>query len=310
MLRPKRVIPKLCLHKPSGRARVYVNGEYIDLGKWGSPEADAEYRRIIAEMATVSTNIQDITLSVLVSKFLVWAEKRYRHPNGESTSQFERYKLSCRQLLSLHGNTQVAKFGPLALKNVREKMVEHGLCRKMVNAFVGLIRTIFKWGVENELVEEGIYRALLCVRGFEEGQTIAPDHPPIRSVPNADVIKTFEFCHKTLGDMIRIQKLTGMRPQEVRLMRSCDLIKDDPDIWVYVPHRHKTQHKKKYRTIPILPVCQQILMPYMIDKEQQPDAYLFSPADAMKMIAVEKREKRKSKVQPSQQVRNKGNGKI
>jgi integrase len=106
--------------------------------------------------------------------------------------------------------------------------------------------------------------------------------------------------------MIRDQMLCAMRPQEIRLIRSSDIDRSDNDIWVYIPHRHKTQHLKKHRTIPILPEGQAILMPYLIDKERQPEAYLFSPADAMKMIAVEKREKRKSKVQPSQQNRKKG----
>ena len=65
------------LHKPSGRARLYVNGEYIYLGEWGSPEADQEYRRILAEMLTGLPSVQpvDATVSDLVANFLKYAKE-------------------------------------------------------------------------------------------------------------------------------------------------------------------------------------------------------------------------------------------
>ena len=47
--RPKGSLPALQHHKPSGRARVTVNGRDHWLGKWGSPEAQLAYDRIIAE---------------------------------------------------------------------------------------------------------------------------------------------------------------------------------------------------------------------------------------------------------------------
>jgi hypothetical protein len=64
------------------------------------------------------------------------------------------------------------------------------------------------------------------------------------------------------------------------------------------------QHKKKFRTIPIVPECQQILMPYLLFKEESPEAYLFTPADAVQLIHIEKRRNRKTPVPPSQQNRS------
>jgi integrase len=122
-----------------------------------------------------------------------------------------------------------------------------------------------------------------------EGRTTARESVPVSSVDNADVLKTLDSCNKTISDMIRIQMLAGMRPQEVRLMRSSDIDRNDPDIWVYIPRRHKTQHKKKYRTIPIVPECQQILVPYLIEKAETPDDYLFSPADAVLLLNLDRR---------------------
>ncbi|MCL2119484.1 MAG: hypothetical protein FWH27_13760 [Planctomycetaceae bacterium] len=244
MARPKRTLPKSTLHKASGLARVYIHGRYIYLGKWGSPEANEKLRKILLELETVPQSMRKVTVNDLIARFLVWAEKHYRHPNGEHTGSFQGYRTAVKHLVTLHGETLVSKFGPLALKAVREKMVDVGWCRTKINDRVGLIRTVFKWGVENELVPETIYRALLAVRGLEQGKTTAPDYPPVTSAPLEDVLKTIQCCHKTLADMIRLQLLCGMRPQEVRLIRSCDIDKRDSNFWVYIPHRHKTQHKK------------------------------------------------------------------
>jgi hypothetical protein len=46
--RPKR-LPALTHHKPSGRARVRIKGRDFWLGKWGTPEAEERYRRVVAE---------------------------------------------------------------------------------------------------------------------------------------------------------------------------------------------------------------------------------------------------------------------
>ena len=75
---------------------------------------------------------------------------------------------------------------------------------------------------------------------------------------------------------------------------------------IYTPHQYKTKHKGKKRPIPIEKESQAILVPYLIEKEDCPEDYLFKPGDAVRLIAIEKRIKRKSNVQPSQTHRKKG----
>ena len=60
----------------------------------------------------------------------------------------------------------VSKFGPLALKAVRQDMIQSGLARETINSRIVYLRTIFKWGVANEMVTETVYRALLTVSGL------------------------------------------------------------------------------------------------------------------------------------------------
>jgi hypothetical protein len=49
-------VPSYRLHKPSGRARVIIDGEHIYLGLYGSPESHERYARLIAERAVGKQN--------------------------------------------------------------------------------------------------------------------------------------------------------------------------------------------------------------------------------------------------------------
>jgi len=50
MSRRKSSVPSYRLHRPSGQARVIVDGKHIYLGKFGSPESREKYARIIADL--------------------------------------------------------------------------------------------------------------------------------------------------------------------------------------------------------------------------------------------------------------------
>jgi integrase len=101
--------------------------------------------------------------------------------------------------------------------------------------------------------------------------------------------------------MIELQRLTGMRPGEVVIMRSMDLDVTG-EIWEYTPNRHKTEHHGRERRIPIGPRGQTILREWL-----RPDltAYLFSPAEAEAERLADLRRTRKTPVQPSQRDRRK-----
>jgi integrase len=109
------------------------------------------------------------------------------------------------------------------------------------------------------------------------------------------------FVNRQVWAMIELQRLTGMRPGEVVLMRTCDLDMSG-DIWVYVPQRHKTQHHEKKREVLLGPRACEILRAWL---KTDSEAYLFSPAEAMAERREDRRQQRKSPVQPSQVNRRK-----
>jgi len=267
-------VPKYRRHTTRNLGFVEVNKKrkYFP-GQFNSSEsltAYADFIKTIKPDGAGTPEPEKVSVLFLVLRYLDWAKTRYLK-NGRSTGTYEELRLSSKQLVELYSNIPVTKFGPLALKRVREKLLESNICRHSINKRIGGIRRIFKWGVSEELVPETVYRALMTVSMLRPGETTAVDHPPVEEAPLEDVLKTVAVCHKTLADMIRVQLLSAMRPQEIRLMRACDIDQSD-DIWIYTPHEYKTQHKGKLRTIPILPENQEILTPYTADNETTPEA--------------------------------------
>jgi hypothetical protein len=61
-------------------------------------------------------------------------------------------------------------------------MIGTELSRRTINYRVGKIRRIFRWGIENELVDVSVYRALMEVDGLRKGKSDARERPPVAPV--------------------------------------------------------------------------------------------------------------------------------
>ena len=135
---------------------------------------------------------------------------------------------------------------------------------------------MFRWGVENELVPVTVDQALRCVQGLRKGKTPAPETVPVGPVDDAVVEQTLPFFSPIVADMVRFQRLTGCRPQEVCLIRPCDI--DTTNVaWKYRPESHKTEHHDRDRVICIGPKAQKILRPYL---QREAGTYCFVPKEA------------------------------
>jgi integrase len=183
-------VPSCRFHKQSGQALVTLNGRDICLGKHGTPQSKPEYNRLLAE----------------------WLSNgRFLPPSPQVITVLE-----------------VAEFGPLCLKAVREKMIEKKWCRKSVNDQTARIKHVFKWAVENELVPPSIYHGLIAVAGLKVGRSGARESAPVRPVSQEQIDAILKHVSRQVSAMIRLQFLTGMRPGEVCAMREIDM--DSPDV--------------------------------------------------------------------------------
>jgi integrase len=178
---------------------------------------------------------------------------------------------------------------------------KQALSRGVINQRIGRLVRVFKWAVAEEMVPEGVWRALTTVRGLEKDRSPARETEPVKPVAEALVYETLPHVLPPVRAMVELQMLTGMRPGEVCVVRACDL-DTTGDVWLYRPARHKTRHKGKERIIAIGPRGQQVIKPFLTPN---PQAYLFSPRDSIAHFRAEQRARRKTKVQPSQADRRK-----
>ena len=298
MARPRKQFPSVVHHKPSGQARVRIGGKDFYLGRYGSKDARAAYARLIGEVESVGKEtvkavraaIADPTgptVAALCLAFIDHAESTYRK-NGRLTSTCATFKTPVRILRALYGSTPARDFGPFALEAVRNQFVKTGLSRNVSNTYANHVRRIFRWGVSRQLVPVAVVQALECVDPLKAGRTTAPECAPILPVDDEIVEATLPFLTPVVQAMIRLQRLTGMRPGEVCAIRPNDVDRSG-DVWTYRPAEHKMLHKDRARVVYIGSSAQEVLLPYLLRQEMD---CCFSPREAAQQVRDRRTEER------------------
>ena len=137
-------VPSYRRHKPTGQAVVTIDGRDFYLGTWNTKASKVEYDRLIAEWIAngrqLRSTIADTTVVEIINGYRKFAESYYRK-NGEVTREFGCIKEALKLVKELYGRTNANEFGPLALKVVRQKMIDRGWSRGYINKSIGRIRT-------------------------------------------------------------------------------------------------------------------------------------------------------------------------
>jgi integrase len=305
---PRNSVPSYRLHKQSGQAvvtlRDSLTGQRRDvmLGEHDSPESRAEYKRVVLEWESngrrpspATETAPDVTVNEILVAFWAYAETYYRDPDGNPTLELDNYKYALRPLKALYGHTPVADLDQRALKAIRQRMIDDGLARGNINSRIGKIRRVVKWAAEEQLAPASVHHALATVSGLKQGRSQARETEPVKPVARTVVDHTLSHLTATVAAMVRLQLETGMRPGEMVIMRACD-IDMAGKVWLYRPARHKNLHRGHERIIPIGPKAQAI-----IRQRLRPDtqAYLFTPADAMREQGEQKRQNRQTPLWPA-----------
>jgi integrase len=291
--------PKYAKHKGTGQAVVRLGSRDRYLGRFGSPESYRKYQQVVAEWSTTRDSADlghvtkridrsDLRLCELLLKYLDFAREYYRK-DGQPTGELANMKDAIAPVNDLFGDAKVAGFGPSRIKSVREAMIHSGLSRNVVNARINRIRRVFKWGVENELVEPSVLQALQAVAPLKKGRTEAHETPDVKPVPQEHVDAVKATVGPQVRAMIDVQLLTGMRPGELVIMRPRDLDKSKP-IWLYRPSSHKTEHHGLSREIFIGPKAQTTLAPFLL---RGAESFVFDPREAMLAHQRTRRERSK-----------------
>lgn len=312
MARPRRTTPSYLLHPRSGQARliwtdaVGIRHEKLLPGPFGSTESLAAKARLELELATSPTRTAEpdrITVAEVILAFHEHATRYYVDPDGNPTKELLVIRYALRPMRELYGTTPASEFGPLKLKAVRQRMIDTGLSRALINRRVGCIKRMVKWAASEELIPSRVAEAIRTVAGLERGRTDAREADPVEPVDDATVDATLPFLPDHVRVIIELMRHTGMRPGEVCSM-TLNQIERGVE-WAYRPTRHKTAHHGKGRVIPFGPKARAVLATFLFGRALDPDDPVFSPRRAREERFERMRAKRRTKVQPSQTSRKK-----
>jgi integrase len=197
-----------------------------------------------------------------------------RNLAGYSASEGKYYRSAAGAMASLAGGVPAAEFGPRALSEIRDAMVAKGWTREHVNAQVRRVRAVFRWGESVELVPAGKWFQLRSLPGLKAGKTSAPEQKKKQTVPDAVVEATLPSLSPTVAAMVRFQRLTGCRPQDVCNLNAAELDRTGT-VWVFRPALHKTAHRGHHHPVYIGPRAQALLRPLLEGREDA--TAVFSP---------------------------------
>jgi integrase len=223
--------------------------------------------------------------------------QHYRDADGLPTNEQNNFRQAIAPLLENHSHILAREFGPQGLKAVRQSMINRGWSRKWINLSVGRIKRLFRWAVSEELVPPAVLQGLQAVTGLSRGRTAAREAKPVQPVDDDVVEKTILHVTRHVAGMIRLQRLTGMRPGEVCRIRWCD-IETTGEVWVYRPFKHKTAYQGKERAISLGPKAQALLRDFLTDDAA---AFLFSPQRSVAEVNARRAATRKTKYYASRQ---------
>ncbi len=285
------------------------------LGKFDDQASHAEYDRLKTNWEEsdglldpgVSVRSGILTNYELADRFIGWAKGYYRK-NGHKTKEPENLLHSLTLVLKHFGGESAGQFSVRELRFIQEQLDKSGrLCRRTVNRRIHHIRRMYRWGAANELIPASVIASLSLLPPLKLGRCRSVDHPPVQAVPLDIVEATLPHLNTVVADMVRLQLLTGCRPEEVRIMRLCDIRQTQPELWHYYPSHDKTEHLRtpgEKKIVPLGPGAIAIIKARTDGRQDAPEEFIFRPADAYAEHLRSRRRKRKTPVQPSQRARH------
>jgi integrase len=250
------------------------------LGAFGSPESRRRYAEFIAllddrgqaaqtgsKQVVTSSPTAGPTAPLLVGevalRFFEHAKVYYRR-NGKPTGEATTVRACLRPLTNRLGDLPASGFGAAKLKAVRADMIGLGWTRSTINKAVSIIKRLFRWAAQEELVSSVVAANIWTVRGLEKDRSLAREKSPVGPVADEIVEATLEHVSDRIAALVRILRMTGMRPGEALNMKASEIDKSNPACWIYRPRFHKTSHRGKDRQIMIGPRAQSILAPWIL----------------------------------------------
>ena len=219
---------------------------------------------------------EELTVDGLCQRYKAVCDEYYRDSAGGPTSTMHSIRRALRTAQEKYKALPAAEFSPRNLTDIREGWIEEGLTRKTINAYMAVLKNMFRWAAEQEIVPANVHHSLQTVSNLRKNRSEAKESDPVKPVPSAHVKAARQYLSKPVAALIDLLSLTGARPSELTGLRVCD-IDTSGELWSLRPGQHKTSYMERDRVILFGPQAQEILRPFM---QRAPEAYLFSPREA------------------------------
>lgn len=242
----------------------------------------AEAAKEARERPTSCLQVED-----LCAQYLAHCEVYYR--GSHETYLCAR---ACRALISRFGRYPVADLVHRDMLLVRDDLIRDNLTRTTINRYMGILcGRLMPWALDEGLISAQTKAELSQVQPLKRGRSAARETAPIREVADDVIERVLPLLPPNTADMVRVHRLTGMRPAELCNMKWAD-IDTARTPWVYRPAHHKNEWRDQPRVILIGPRARAILAAH------RDNAYPFSPIAAVAERMQAKRAARTSPFYP------------
>ena len=254
---------------------------------------------------------QVTTVGELINKYYIYTKKTAGSVRGKEDHPDLQFTKRVKRFLEPYASWPVSNFGPDELLDVQKTLVNYKYIRGSktkrytrggVNDVIKWVRKIYQWGMGRQIITAAQVQGLEEVKPLKMGRTKAPDKLKRVRVTEEEFQKVLNSVSGVVKDMLQLIWHTAMRPYEVCNIRPFDILRDNPECWLYIPGRNQTpvgQHKttqfERIKVIPLTSRCQKILNPRIKDFTSK--KYLFSPQEAMQEFLEKKLENRKTPLQ-------------
>lgn len=236
-----------------GRRKRFALGKSRDEARSALRKIERDIRagNVSFEEATAPTlsavNPDDLMLDELVRLNLEWVQQ------NRSPGTYELYDLYLHQFLKFVGNRPVATITRLDMERFYSwAKKHHGKSQNAGNSYLRHVKTALLWAEDMGLCE--------CpVKKFPRMSETPPETIRFNDEEMAKLINTIP--DPDFRDMIVFGFLTGLRPQELRMLEQQHVKQDDQGNVYLLIERHKTAkfvRQPKPRSVPLVPEAVEI----------------------------------------------------
>ena len=224
-----------------------------------------------------------VTVDDVCAAWADHAAQYYRRPDGSATSEVAQVVIGVRLFRQMYGRAAIAELTHADVMRWRDALERSGVARTTVNKRVGILKRMMAWALDAGHIDARTKVELSQVTTLKRGRCLAHETAPVRPADDDAVRKAVAVMMPNTADMVRLQRWTGMRPEEVCCFTWAD-VDTSATPWVYRPAQHKNKWRNQPRVVLIGPKAREVL------ERHRGTAVPFGPAQAMLEYFKAKRE--------------------